>query len=92
MAVAASLGLLAVGVSSGQAHTHPTATERAAPAVVFIEAKAHVEVTLVEHDLFSDAHGVHVHVFQDTSEPVLDTASGFFVDPNGTIVTTGALL
>lgn len=92
MALACSLGLLALSVPAAQAHTHPTPIERAAPAVVFIEARAHAEVTLIEHDQFPDKHGVHVHVFESTSAPVLDTASGFFVDPNGTVVTTGALL
>jgi hypothetical protein len=92
LAVATSLGLMALGVSMAQGHTHPTAIERAAPAVVFIEAKAHVEVTLVEHEQLPDKQGSHVHVFQYSSDPVLDTASGFFVEPNGTVVTTGALL
>jgi hypothetical protein len=87
-----SLALMALGVPGAQAHTHPTPIERAAPAVVFIEAREHVEVTLIEHDLVPDRHGIHVHVFEDTSEPLLDTASGFFVDPSGTVVTTGALL
>jgi hypothetical protein len=92
LALATSLGLMALGVPGAEAHSHPTPIERAAPAVVFIEARAHVEVTLIEHDLLPDRHGIHVHVFEDTSEPLLDTASGFFVDPTGTVVTTGALL
>ena len=92
VALAASLCLMTLGVPAAQAHTHPTPIERAAPAVVFIEARAHVEVTLIEHDLFPDKHGIHVHVFSYTADPLLDTASGFFVNPTGNVVTTGALL
>ena len=92
LALATSVGAMALGISTAQAHSHPTPIERAAPAVVFIEARAHVEVTLIEHDLFPDKHGIHVHVFPYTSDPLLDTASGFFVNPSGTVVTTGALL
>ncbi|HEX8971257.1 MAG TPA: hypothetical protein VF825_06845, partial [Oryzihumus sp.] len=73
------------------AHTHPTPTERAAPAVVWVEARAQVEVALIEHRPVGDPSGVHIGIIQSTWNPVLASASGFAVDPSGVVVTTGAL-
>jgi hypothetical protein len=92
LVAAISLGLMPVGVSAAVAHQHPTPIERAAPAVVFIEARARVEVALIEHHTGPEKRAVHISIVQSTWNPLLDTASGFFVDPNGTIVTTGGLL
>ena len=68
----------------------PTPTERAAPAVVYVEARAQVDVALVEH-LQTDPEGIHIRIVQSTSTPVLAAASGFVVESTGTIVTTGAI-
>ncbi|MDF2145364.1 trypsin-like peptidase domain-containing protein [Knoellia sp. p5-6-4] len=87
-----TLAVLVGSASAGLAHTHPTPIERAAPAVVFVEARAKVEVALIEHRTSPDAAGVHIGVAQTTWNPVLATASGFVVDPNGAIVTTGAVV
>ncbi|WP_448621971.1 trypsin-like peptidase domain-containing protein [Geodermatophilus sp. URMC 65] len=87
VALAAALSLPAVPAG---AHEHPTPTERAAPGVVYVEARAKVEVALVEH-LLSDPGGIHIRIIQSTSTPVLATASGFVVESTGTIVTTGAI-
>jgi hypothetical protein len=92
LVVTTSLGLMALGVSTAQAHTHPTPIERAAPAVVYIEGRANVEVALIEHHTGPEKRAVHISIIQSTWNPLLDTASGFFVDPNGTVVTTGDLL
>ncbi len=92
LAVAAvTLALLAASTSAAQAHTHPTPTERASPGVVYIEARATVEVALIEHRQVGDPSGIHIAIKQSTWNPVLDTASGFVVDPTGAIVTTGAV-
>ena len=92
LAVAAvTLALLAASTSAAQAHTHPTPTERASPGVVYIEARAMVEVALIEHRQVGDPSGIHIAIKQSTWNPVLDTASGFVVDPTGAIVTTGAV-
>lgn len=87
-----TLALLAGGAPSAVAHTHPTPIERAAPGVVFVEARAKVEVALIEHRTRPDKAGVHIGVSQSTWNPVLDSASGFVVDPNGAIVTTGSVV
>jgi len=73
------------------AHKHPTPTERAAPAVVWVEARAQVEVALIEHRPVGDPSGVHIGIIQSVWNPVLASASGFAVDPSGVVVTTGAL-
>jgi hypothetical protein len=91
LAAVVTLAVLVGSASAGQAHTHPTPIERAAPAVVFVEARAKVEVAMIEHRTSPDAAGVHIGVSQTTWNPVLATASGFVVDPNGAIVTTGAV-
>ncbi|TFV68945.1 hypothetical protein E4P39_21930 [Blastococcus sp. CT_GayMR19] len=88
--VALTAALLVPGTGPAGAHDHPTPTERAAPGVVFVEAGAEVEVSLVEH-LQSDPGGVHIKIIQSTSVPVLASASGFVVDPTGAIVTSGAI-
>jgi hypothetical protein len=72
------------------AHDHPSPTERAAPAVVWVEARAEVEVSLVEH-LLDDPGGVHIRIIQSSSTPVLAAASGFVIDPTGAVVTDGAI-
>ena len=92
VAAAVTLAALAGGAPSASAHTHPTPIERAAPGVVFVEARAKVEVALIEHRTTADEAGVHIGVAQSTWNPVLDSASGFVVDPNGAIVTAGAVV
>ena len=92
VAAAVTLVALAGGAPSALAHTHPTPIERAAPGVVFVEARAKVEVALIEHRTSPDKAGVHIGVAQSTWNPVLDSASGFVVDPNGAIVTTGSVV
>ena len=84
-------GLLLVGSLPAVAHDHPTPLERAAPGVVYVEARAKVDVSLIEHRGAGDPSGVHIGVFQSSWTPVLDRASGFTVAPDGTIVTTGAI-
>ena len=86
------VGLLAVGVPSASAHTHPTPIERAAPAVVYVEARAVVQVALIEHHQAGDSFGVHIGVVQSAWNPVLAAGSGFVVDPSGVIVTTAAIV
>ena len=89
---ALTLVVIAGGAPSAVAHTHPTPIESAAPGVVFVEARAKVEVALIEHRTSADEAGVHIGVAQSTWNPVLATASGFVVDPNGAIVTTGSVV
>jgi hypothetical protein len=88
--VAFTAALLVPGAWPAGAHEHPTPTERAAPGVVYVEAGADVEVSLVEH-LQSDPGGVHIRIIQSTAQPVLASASGFVVDPTGSVVTSGAI-
>ena len=88
--VAFTAALLVPGAWPAAAHEHPTPTERAAPGVVYVEAGAEVEVSLVEH-LQSDPGGVHIRIIQSTATPVLAAASGFVVDPTGSVVTSGAI-
>src|SRR5687768_7361536 len=88
--VAFTAALLVSGAWPAAAHEHPTPTERAAPGVVYVEAGADVEVSLVEH-LQSDPGGVHIRIIQSTATPVLAAASGFVVDPTGSVVTSGAI-
>jgi hypothetical protein len=91
LVAAVTLAFLAVGTSPAAAHTHPTPIERASPGVVYIEARAKVEVALIEHRQAGDSFGVHIGIIQSSWNPVLGTASGFVVDPTGAIVTTGAI-
>lgn len=88
---AVTLVLLAAGTAPVEAHDHPTPIERAAPGVVFVEARAKVEVALIEHRQVGDEFGIHIGIVQSTWNPVLSAASGFFVDPNGAIVTAGSI-
>ena len=88
--VALTAAFLVLGTVRAGAHTHPTPIERAAPGVVYVEARAQVEVSLVEHRQ-SDPTGVHIAIIQSTSTPVLASASGFVVDPTGTVVTSGVI-
>jgi hypothetical protein len=88
--LALTAALLLPGTAPAGAHEHPTPIERAAPAVVYVEARAEVEVSLVEHRQ-SDPAGVHIAIIQSTSNPLLASASGFVVDPTGAIVTSGAI-
>jgi hypothetical protein len=88
--LALTAALLLFGTAPAGAHEHPTPTERAAPAVVYVEARAEVEVSLVEHRQ-SDPAGVHIAIIQSTSNPLLASASGFVIDPTGAIVTSGAI-
>jgi hypothetical protein len=87
---ASTTALLVYSAGSAGAHDHPTPTERAAPGVVYVEAGAEVEVSLVEH-LQSDPGGIHIRIIQSTANPVLASASGFVVDPTGSVVTSGAI-
>jgi hypothetical protein len=88
--VALTAAFMVPGTLPAGAHTHPTPIERAAPGVVYVQARAQVEVALVEHRQ-SDPSGVHIAIIQSTSSPVLASASGFVVDPTGAIVTSGAI-
>jgi hypothetical protein len=88
--VALTGAFLVSGTGPAGAHVHPTPTERAAPAVVYVEARADVQVALVEHRQ-SDPAGVHIAIIQSRSDVPLASASGFVVDPTGTVVTTGAV-
>jgi hypothetical protein len=90
LVAATSAAWLVLGTVSADAHTHPTPIEKSAPGVVYVEARAKVQVALVEH-LQSDPGGVHIAIIQSTSEPVVEKASGFVVDPTGTIVTSGLI-
>src|SRR6476646_9768989 len=76
-------------VSTAVAHVHPTPTELTEPAVVYVEARAHVEVALIEHKQVGDPFGVHIGIIPSVWNPVLKAASGFVVDPTGAVVTTG---
>lgn len=89
--VALTAAFLMQGALAAGAHTHPTPIERAAPAVVYVEARAQVEVALVEHRPVGDPNGVHIAIIQSTWTPALASASGFVIDPTGTIVTSGAI-
>jgi hypothetical protein len=89
------LGILAavtaaelVAMPNASAHTHPTPTEKAAPAVVFVETRARVDIALIEHNRL----GRHIGLVQRTYSPVLAAGSGFAVDPSGVIVTSGAII
>src|SRR4051794_7973605 len=88
--VALTAALLVPGSAPAGAHTHPTPIERSAPGVVWVEARATVEVALVEHRQ-SDPGGLHISITQSTSDPLLAWASGFVVEPTGSIVTSGAI-
>jgi Trypsin-like peptidase domain len=88
--VALTAILLVLGVLPADAHQHPTPIERSAPGVVYVEARAQVDVALVEHRQ-SDPVGIHIAIIQSTSTPVLASASGFVVEPTGTIVSSGAI-
>src|SRR3954452_2829424 len=88
--VAAAAAFLLAGALPAAAHQHPTPIEKSAPGVVYVEARAKVDVALVEH-LQSDPGGIHIAIIQSSSEPVVEKASGFVVDPTGTIVTSGLI-
>jgi hypothetical protein len=89
---AVTVGFLAAGLPSATAHTHPTPIELAAPAVVYVEARAIVDVALIEHRQAGDNFGVHIGIIQSEWNPVLASSSGFVVDPTGVIVTTAAII
>ena len=89
---ALTLGFMAAGLPSAAAHTHPTPIERASPAVVYVEARAIVDVALIEHRQAGDNFGVHIGIIQSAWDPVLASGSGFVVDPTGVIVTSGAII
>jgi hypothetical protein len=88
--VVAIAAAVLVPAAPAAAHEHPTPTERSAPGVVWVEARAQVEVSLVEH-LLSDPGGVHIRIVQSTWSPLLGSASGFVVSPNGAVVTSGSI-
>jgi hypothetical protein len=83
--VAASL---TVAAPPAYAHTHPTPVELDSPGVVYVETRARVEISLIEHN----RHGKHIGLIQRTYEPLLATGSGFAVDPVGDIVTSGLVV
>jgi hypothetical protein len=85
--VAFTAALLVPMTAPADAHTHPTPTELAAPGVVYVEAGAQVEVSLVEHQ----RPAPHLTIVQSSSTPVLHSASGFVVDPTGAVVTSGEI-
>ncbi len=85
--VALTAVLLVPMTAPAGAHTHPTPTELAAPGVVYVEAGARVEVSLVEHQRPEP----HITIVQSTWTPVLHSASGFVVDPTGAVVTSGEI-
>ena len=74
--VAVVLALVLGPAPLAWAHKHPTPTERAAPAVVWVEARARVEVALIEHRPVGDPSGVHIGIIQSVWNPVLASASG----------------
>ena len=85
--VAFTAALLVPMTAPADAHTHPTPTELAAPGVVYVEAGAQVEVSLVEHQ----RPAPHLTIVQSTSNPVLASASGFVVEPTGAVITSGEI-
>jgi hypothetical protein len=85
--VAFTVALLVPMTAPADAHTHPTPTELAAPGVVWVQAGARVEVSLVEHQ----RPAPHLTIVQSTSTPVLHSASGFVVEPTGAVVTSGEI-
>jgi hypothetical protein len=82
---------LVAGAVPAEAHQHPTPIERAAPGVVYVEARARVEVSLVEHRQRRDPSGIHIVIVQSTSDPVLASSSGFVVDRTGAVVANGSI-
>jgi hypothetical protein len=55
--------------------------------VVYVEAGARVEVSLVEHQ----RPAPHLTIVQSSWAPVLHSASGFVVEPTGAVVTSGEI-
>jgi hypothetical protein len=86
--VLAALALVGLAAAPAGAHDHPSQVELDAPAVVFVKTFAEVNVSLIEHN----RHGQHIGLMQRTYEPELASGTGFAVDPNGTIVTTGGVV
>src|SRR3954462_8839765 len=85
--VAFTVALLVPMTAPASAHVHPAPTELAAPGVVYVEAGARGEGALVEHQIPAP----HLTIVQSTSNPVLESASGFVVDPTGAVVTSGVI-
>jgi hypothetical protein len=88
LTVAAAFLALVLGAVGAAAHEHPTQVELDAPAVVHIKTLARVDISLIEHNRL----GRHIGLYRRTYEIELAAGSGFAVDPNGTVVTTGGLV
>ncbi|GAA2417095.1 hypothetical protein GCM10010404_89520 [Nonomuraea africana] len=75
-----AVGLVLMGVPTAQAHEHPSGiTDLVTPAVVRVEAKALIDITLLDHV------GELVHV-QRSYEVPIGTGTGTVVNPDGTLV------
>ncbi|HEY7717718.1 MAG TPA: trypsin-like peptidase domain-containing protein [Pedococcus sp.] len=82
---------VAVAAQPVRAHTHPSATDRAAPAVVAVETRAVIDTVLIEDRGAADEAGVRIGAFKSRANPRLRWANGFTVTGNGDIVTTGTV-
>jgi LPXTG-motif cell wall-anchored protein len=83
---ACGAALLPLGMPSAYAHQHPTPADLTGPGVVFIESGYHVQISLIEHNVTT----AHINLIERPYDPVLETGSGFVVDPSAVIVTTSA--
>jgi S1-C subfamily serine protease len=83
---ALAAALLPLGMPSAYAHVHPTPADLTGPGVVFIESGYHVQISLIEHNVTT----AHINLIERPYDPVLETGSGFVVDPSAVIVTSSA--
>ncbi|MDQ1749798.1 MAG: hypothetical protein QOE71_854 [Pseudonocardiales bacterium] len=83
---ALAAALLPLGMPSAYAHVHPTPADLTGPGVVFIRSGYHVQISLIEHNVTT----AHINLIERPYDPVLETGSGFVVDPSAVIVTTSA--
>jgi hypothetical protein len=91
LAAAVTTAAVAVAVQPARGHTHPSATDRATPAVVAVETRAVIDTVLIEDRATADETGVSIGAFKSRANPRLRWANGFTVDGNGDIVTTGTV-
>jgi len=84
----ATLCAILAGATSVSAHTHPTPVDLTSPAVVYVETRGQVDISLVEHNRL----GKHIGLVQRRYMPLLATGSGFAVSPSGDIVAGGAIV
>ncbi|MGH8969152.1 MAG: trypsin-like peptidase domain-containing protein [Actinomycetes bacterium] len=77
--------LMAVPAS---AHEHPSPSELDAPAVVYVQTWAQVDISLIEHN----NTGQHIPLTKDAYPVLLAQGSGFAVDPTGAIVTSADIV